>query len=120
MGLRVIRSRCFCSTFKYFEVGNTHQECGVYAILSIVDYYVAVPNILGFIFGILQMILYVVYKNYKPIVADDKLAGHDVKLSEISVDIQNLDDENGTKTVHDKTHEDDHDKDIRENPLSKC
>ncbi|KAK2664247.1 hypothetical protein Ddye_002821 [Dipteronia dyeriana] len=84
------------------------------------DYYIAVPNILGLIFGILQMILYIVYKNYKPIEADAKVADHDVKLSEISVDIQNLDYENGTKTVHDKTQEDDHDKHIKEDPLCRC
>ncbi|XP_073298304.1 bidirectional sugar transporter SWEET14-like [Primulina huaijiensis] len=30
------------------------------------DFYITVPNVLGFIFGVLQVILYVIYKNYTP------------------------------------------------------
>ncbi|RCV18652.1 hypothetical protein SEVIR_3G332800v4 [Setaria viridis] len=43
--------------------------------LLIKDKYVALPNILGFTFGVVQMVLYVFYMNKTPVVADGKEAG---------------------------------------------
>ncbi|WOL00592.1 bidirectional sugar transporter SWEET14 [Canna indica] len=40
------------------------------------DIYVALPNVLGFIFGILQMALYIAYKDRKVVVAEHKLPEH--------------------------------------------
>ncbi|CAN1124251.1 Bidirectional sugar transporter NEC1 [Linum perenne] len=38
--------------------------------LLVNDYYIALPNVLGFLFGITQMVLYMIYKDAIPPVAD--------------------------------------------------
>ncbi|PUZ67085.1 hypothetical protein GQ55_3G403800 [Panicum hallii var. hallii] len=43
--------------------------------LLIKDKYVALPNVIGFTFGVVQMVLYVVYMNKTPVVAEGKDAG---------------------------------------------
>ncbi|CAL5375324.1 unnamed protein product [Camellia sinensis] len=40
--------------------------------LLIKDFNIAIPNVLGFIFGIIQMVLYAIYKNPKKVVAKDQ------------------------------------------------
>ncbi|RDX87233.1 Bidirectional sugar transporter SWEET13 [Mucuna pruriens] len=47
------------------------------------DYYIALPNTLGFLFGILQMVLYLIYRNAKPQepMKLQELNGHIGKLS---------------------------------------
>ncbi|XWS60221.1 hypothetical protein CRYUN_Cryun07bG0017100 [Craigia yunnanensis] len=50
------------------------------------DLYIAIPNVLGFFFGVLQMVLYAVYKNYKMVIEEVK----EVKLPEHSIDVTEL------------------------------
>ncbi|KAD6118819.1 hypothetical protein E3N88_10090 [Mikania micrantha] len=46
------------------------------------DFNIAIPNTLGFTFGIIQIILYFVYKNKKPVI-DEKITEFKEKLSEM-------------------------------------
>ncbi|KAI3759527.1 hypothetical protein L6452_07412 [Arctium lappa] len=46
------------------------------------DFNIAIPNVLGFTFGIIQMILYFVYKNKKPI-TNEKISGFEEKINEM-------------------------------------
>ncbi|KAL8215868.1 hypothetical protein R6Q57_022705 [Mikania cordata] len=46
-----------------------------------------VPNVLGFTFGVLQMILYLVYKNKKP-VCDEKVSSSGLEIKNITSEIQ--------------------------------
>ncbi|KAI3785902.1 hypothetical protein L1987_45028 [Smallanthus sonchifolius] len=57
------------------------------------DFNIAIPNVLGFTFGILQMILYFMYKNKKPGVRDEKISSFDAKITETEQKIPEFKDE---------------------------
>ncbi|XVF49556.1 hypothetical protein PTKIN_Ptkin04bG0022300 [Pterospermum kingtungense] len=48
------------------------------------DWYIAIPNVLGFIFGMLQMVLYAIYKNYKTVIEEVKLPEHSIDVTKLS------------------------------------
>ncbi|KAF9605226.1 hypothetical protein IFM89_014339 [Coptis chinensis] len=95
MDLCCIRGKCLCSTLKHCEAGNKHKECGVYAILAIIipdlkrNFMVFLRFIIEghlyccFFFGVLQMILYAIYKDTKKTI-DEK------KVPEQKFDVDNL------------------------------
>ncbi|KAL4348584.1 hypothetical protein GQ457_17G018390 [Hibiscus cannabinus] len=45
------------------------------------DLHIALPNVLGFVFGMLQMVLYAIYRNYKTVVIEE------VKVPQHTVDV---------------------------------
>ncbi|KAG6477329.1 hypothetical protein ZIOFF_066582 [Zingiber officinale] len=48
------------------------------------DIYVQLPNVLGFLFGVAQMLLYVVYKKKKNVVVEPTVPEHIVKIMELT------------------------------------
>ncbi|KAJ6410470.1 hypothetical protein OIU84_007255 [Salix udensis] len=103
MVLRDIISECICSTFEHYETCDTNQECGVHAVYFIIfssplalscgslygvllkDVYIAIPNVVGFILGVIQMALYVIYKNSKTVVPmEPKLPQHNIDIAKLS------------------------------------
>ncbi|XP_020251453.1 bidirectional sugar transporter SWEET14-like [Asparagus officinalis] len=63
------------------------------------DVYVATPNILGFTFGVIQMILYIVYKDFKKGKQQENKLPEQVladiaKMSPVGVDVSKMEEEN--------------------------
>nr|CAC44123.1 N3 like protein [Medicago truncatula] len=55
------------------------------------DYYVALPNTLGFVFGIIQMVVYLIYRNATPVVeapmkGQELSGGHIIDVVKIGTD----------------------------------
>ncbi|KAI9079690.1 hypothetical protein K1719_038311 [Acacia pycnantha] len=63
--------------------------------LSLKDYYIALPNTIGFLFGIVQMVLYLMYKNSQPLVMEDPVkvqnhqSDHIIEVVKLSSDNKN-------------------------------
>ncbi|KAL2347073.1 hypothetical protein Fmac_001073 [Flemingia macrophylla] len=57
--------------------------------LLLKDYYIAFPNTLGFVFGIIQMVLYIIYRNAKtpePMKLQE-LNGHIIEVENLSTKV---------------------------------
>ncbi|KAJ8435672.1 hypothetical protein Cgig2_014253 [Carnegiea gigantea] len=56
------------------------------------DYYIAIPNVLGFSFGIVQMVLYAMYRNAKPVeeigVGKKEISDEEIILEPVKVTTQ--------------------------------
>ncbi|XP_057464431.1 bidirectional sugar transporter NEC1-like [Actinidia eriantha] len=53
--------------------------------LLIKDFNIAIPNVLGFVFGVIQMVLYLMYKNTKKVVEEQKVAIDEVEINQVRV-----------------------------------
>ncbi|KAI3463595.1 hypothetical protein Pfo_020258 [Paulownia fortunei] len=54
------------------------------------DYNIAIPNVLGFIFGVLQMVLYVIYKNVKKVVQEKQMQLPEIQSQIIAIEDHKL------------------------------
>ena len=48
------------------------------------------PNTIGFLFGILQMVLYLMYRNAKPVVLEDPVKAQELSSSDHVIDLNKL------------------------------
>ncbi|KAK4264543.1 hypothetical protein QN277_025703 [Acacia crassicarpa] len=58
--------------------------------LFLKDYFIALPNTLGFLFGILQMVLYLMYRNAKPVVLEDPVKAQELSSSDHVIDLNKM------------------------------
>ncbi|KAK6250302.1 Sugar transporter SWEET repeat - like 4 [Theobroma cacao] len=48
------------------------------------DLYIAIPNVLGFIFGLLQIVLYAIYRNSKTVTKEVEAPEHSIDITKLS------------------------------------
>ncbi|XP_021286574.1 bidirectional sugar transporter SWEET12-like [Herrania umbratica] len=48
------------------------------------DLYITIPNVLGFIFGLLQMVLYAIYRNSKVVTKEVEVPEHSIDVTKLS------------------------------------
>ncbi|XP_068651972.1 bidirectional sugar transporter N3-like [Aristolochia californica] len=55
------------------------------------DYFIALPNIIGFIFGVLQIVLYAIYRRNTTAMLEQKLPTHQLQMKETTCERTNAD-----------------------------